>query len=129
MLSEAELNIERIAFVNNDVNARLFVEKALDVFICDTVREQRKRRVWIVLLDLPCRKHGLGSSYVVNARAQSVQIRKLELVEVGEPEMPVAALQRQCERCRVADRQPDDCNSRVEQTRLFLRCDLVAIAV
>ncbi|MFC9897321.1 hypothetical protein ACFVMC_26840 [Nocardia sp. NPDC127579] len=58
---------------------------------------------------------------------QAIQVRQIQLVEIGQPESARRSFRRDGQRDRVADRQADDANRFPGQPGLLARGELVAV--
>ena len=115
-LAQQDLHGDAVAFVDHDVDrgAELVVaqQEALDVVGRHAVRDDRDPEVGVDLGDLARGEDDLRQPDLVDARTDPVHVGQLETIEVREAQMAADALERERERDRVADRQPDDADRR-----------------
>lgn len=127
VFARQNLHEGHVALLDEKIETRCVVEELVDAEVVDTVLVHQHGQVRVQLRDLSGGELGLVDTEVSHARPQSVQVRDVQLVEVGELDRAERPLRGHRERDRVAHRQTEHTNGLVREPRLFLRGDLIAV--
>ncbi len=126
LLSHDRLHIQRIAFVDSDIEA---VEKFVNGVQRQARFEDPHRQVGVEFGDSARGRLGLVQPDVEHRRRDPVEIAQLQLVEIRQPEFAAQALGSERVRDDVTGAQPDDADPQRTQSRLFVDCDHIPVAV
>jgi len=125
-LSDKELHIERVAFLDDEVEA---VEERAEVLLGDALRGDRHLKVRIDLGDPSGCDDRLVDTEVEHRTGDPVEVRELEGVEVGEAELAGQPLHGHRVRDRVPRAETDDADAQRSLERLLLPRQLVPVPV
>src|SRR5271166_2500414 len=125
-LAHDDLHVQRIAFVDNDVES---VEELVDGVDCQPDLQNPDEEVWIEFGDSAGGHLGLVKSEVQYGRRQPVKIRQLDAIEIRQPKLAAQALRCQGMRDDMPDAQTNNTDAQRAKPGLLLGGDHAPVAV
>ena len=126
VLAQPDLHLQVVALVHDHVGAR---DEVRDRRLVDPGRERDDADVRIQLGDLARGQHDLAHADVGDAARHPVQVREVQHVEVGEPQLAADALVHHRRDDGAPDRQAGHGHAEPAQPPLLLPGDRIPVAV